>query len=62
MIEELKPCPFCGEIWAFVRHKIDYIYGFKKIVYWIECPTCGVRTKKDVSYTDTVELWNKRTN
>lgn len=60
-MNELKSCPFCGETSVFVRYKVDYYpLGNKNLVYQAICPTCGIRTKKDTSYTDTVDRWNKR--
>lgn len=63
MLEELKPCPFCGnKAILFVNNGIR-----------ATCPKCGASSKvliDDITYsgmTDdatkrVIELWNKRVN
>lgn len=41
MQSEMKPCPFCGGVDVFVKYN-----GSKNgLFYYVECETCGGRTK-----------------
>jgi len=65
VLNELKPCPFCGEdmIWLVALNRASY-----PIEYWAECELCEASTKliteKDVKKVvpRLAELWNRRTD
>ena len=75
MEEELKPCPFCGEIskygtrhtWSHVRLK-DSGGGVNGDVF-VDCSTCGARGpdipykcphEREEAEADAVAAWNRR--
>ena len=50
--QELKPCPFCGEI------KCDIREGGR--VAWATCPKCGCTLPLSRSKAEAIAAWNKR--
>lgn len=55
-MNELKPCPFCGE-----KEKIYLRETLNKKDFWVECVTCGTQQRLS-SYAGAIEAWNRRTN
>lgn len=63
MMEELKPCPFCGgkaEIGTYIYDRESSICGG-----FVECTMCGISYNVGVSSQDLIEreltnLWNTR--
>ena len=51
-MNELKPCPFCG------AEKAEYTESIAG--YWVECPSCGARTKTGCTLGAAMALWNRR--
>jgi hypothetical protein len=51
MIEELKPCPFCGN-----HVRIWHVNGG----YNIQCNVCGNGTITFIKLECAVEAWNRR--
>lgn len=52
MNEALKSCPFCGG-------KVERRFSPKMLVY-IECSNCGIRTDYYLSETWLARTWNRR--
>lgn len=50
--EELKPCPFCGEIASLKNYD-----G----LYFVSCDSCGSMTTKYKHGKEPKESWNRRT-
>lgn len=48
----MKQCPFCG------AEKADYTESIAG--YWVECPSCGARTKTGCTLEAAMALWNRR--
>ena len=57
-MSELKPCPFCGEQ-PFLGHEETGLYG-SSILYYVICPSCGIRTQKDRMVGIVIRAWNRR--
>lgn len=59
--EELKPCPFCGniaEIEVFEGKKL-----FRTVKgYFIECKCCKNRIAMNFNKKDSIDAWNRRAN
>lgn len=51
--EALKPCPFCGDEDIQEYNECNHV--------WLECPTCGGRTKMCRTLEEAETLWNRRT-
>ena len=59
-MEELKPCPFCGNKYVTLTETMTE--GFR-----IKCPCCNItfvrdfyQHRKDLGRTRTIEAWNRR--
>lgn len=50
--EILKPCPFCGDEDIQEYNECNHV--------WLECPTCGGRTKMCRTLYEANTLWNRR--
>ena len=57
LMDELKPCPFCGYDRPIIR-KGELIKGFTMIL----CPNCGatVSFQQKERKHETTEAWNRR--
>lgn len=56
MMDELKPCPFCGEIPRIIEHEFvdsDNTYGIK-----CKCGAQGFQFWETID--DAIEAWNRR--
>ncbi len=53
-MEELKPCPFCGN---FI-HTIEQVGD--ELVVWIKCKTCGATGPASSSKQQAIDAWNRR--
>ena len=57
-MDKLKPCPFCGETSVGLKYIIkSKQHGLR---YWIICPNCKVRTRKETDPVYVVDTWNRR--
>lgn len=61
-MDELKPCPFCGE-----KEDIDYgiFNGTLKGFDYVQCQNCGAEIHaihKAERFIVAAELWNRRSN
>ena len=59
-MEELKPCPFCGE-----AENIDYgtYYGTLKGFDYVQCQNCGAEVREWHNNDKTIwalDVWNRR--
>lgn len=57
-MSDLKPCPICGEQ-PFLGHEENGLYG-SSILYYVVCPSCGIRTQKDRTVGTVIKTWNRR--
>ena len=68
---EYKPCPFCGS--KLISMYSNYSRNAKAYFVWIECDTCGARSKatsqrtspedsnwRDMACQKVLSLWNMR--
>ena len=56
-MSELKPCPFCGDIYIIVRNNsAGYYIGCNTI----NCIMCNTFVRRYRTKKDAVESWNKR--
>ena len=55
-MDELKPCPFCGE--SAVETRTDD----NGISWYIFCNDCGVMCGYAMSKKDAIEAWNRRSS
>ena len=65
MIEELKPCPFCGCTYLIKGKAIcKDEYGDKVDGYYIECLNCHVKTPCFLKSrrNEVIILWQERTD
>lgn len=63
MNDKLKPCPFCGESYVYIRLRTqsDILCGSRPYIY---CPDCGLIFLYDYGDTEEsvlIKKWNKRT-
>lgn len=56
-MEELKPCPFCGDEAGAVS---EYDIANGGSVYYIECKKCHAKTSKYLAAKYASEAWNRR--
>lgn len=55
MINELKPCPFCGEEAKIIK------MTFGGVSYQVICVRCSANLDKRFAYEDeAIEAWNRR--
>jgi Lar family restriction alleviation protein len=54
MKEELKPCPFCGEV------RQEFIKAFHGELYYLMCDSCAATGPGGNTKKEAAELWNKR--
>lgn len=59
MPNELKPCPFCGCKYVFMRttHRIDNVFNTQYEVY---CSKCSARGGSRITEQTAREHWNRR--
>ena len=57
-VNELKPCPFCGNIDIELNSKILMHSDCER--FWIECPDCQISTRYFETNEDALRMWNKR--
>lgn len=57
MIEELKPCPFCGEETDI---NIAILSGDTNDTYYAVCGVCGAEGPAGFDAKGAAFLWNKR--
>ena len=55
MMEELKPCPFCGDANAYIAE--DEMYDD---FYRVHCIGCGCQTDYFETESDAAKAWNRR--
>ena len=61
-MDELKPCPFCGEyLPQFVFSYNPYTMKREENCY-LQCVFCGCRTKVCDNRFLAIEAWNRRMN
>ncbi len=65
MSEELKQCPFCGDLMLIKRY--GYMYGATTTVmslayYEIECKACNLTMRNVYSEENIRKAWNRRVN
>ena len=53
MIENLKPCPFCGS-------KELELCRTNEFACWVRCDTCGADAPSNTDRSKAIEIWNKR--
>ena len=61
MMDELKPCPFCGgeaEIETFYPSSPMRLLGWKYA--YVECQVCGCRSGVKIGVDEAIETWNRR--
>jgi len=56
MIEELKPCPFCGGV-AEIQ---DETTGIRTTIYFVECLNCVAGTQWEYKKENAIKAWNTR--
>lgn len=61
-LEEMKPCPFCGENGEEIQDRSYYLpHGIYIGIFY--CSNCGgamIDTDKSHCWLDRAKLWNKR--
>lgn len=57
MSEELKPCPFCGEIPILTEEMSETDNGFYIEIKQVKCPKCHA---KIIRSDGTINAWNTR--
>ena len=59
MTNELKPCPFCGCEYVFVRitHRAD---GLSNTQYEVYCSNCSANGGSRINEQNAREDWNRR--
>ena len=57
-MSDLKPCPFCGGLPIF-RDEETGLFG-SKVLFYVVCPVCGVRTQKERVINVVISAWNRR--
>lgn len=63
MSNELKPCPFCKQIWLYASEN-DCGSDYKALGYRVEC-RCGFAWKAITWHKtkqEAIEAWNRRAN
>ncbi len=62
MIEELKPCPFCGGKVEFDTYDMPYERDIPDVFPCIKCDKCSISTNHfDIENAENfIALWNKR--
>lgn len=58
-MEELKPCPFCGEKDNLRVYTTQHDYGFPE-TYSAGCKHCGASTKEYAKPEHAIDAWNSR--
>lgn len=59
--EELKPCPFCGDIAEIEVFEVKKF--FKNVKgYFVKCRCCKNRTEINFDKKDSINAWNRRVN
>lgn len=54
IVEELKPCPFCGGE-ARINQYLDSLF-------WVRCFECGAEIQAFSTEEEAAKLWNTRAN
>ncbi len=62
MTEELKRCPFCGDIGGAVCEHINGCGEDYKHIYSVKCYSCSSGTPFYFDADDAIEAWNRRMN
>ena len=55
MIDELKPCPFCGK-----REFISVVRSLNGVVAWVDCTNCGCYGPAKNTEAEAIAAWNRR--
>ena len=58
-MNELKPCPFCGDSPRIRRFEL--MEGFMDETYSVRCDFCGASIDRWLSNQDAIAAWNRRT-
>ena len=59
--EELKPCPFCGNMAEIETFEVKKL--FKNVKgYFVQCKCCENRTEIKLDIKDSINAWNRRVN
>ena len=63
-MDELKPCPFCGN--KDISHELDVkrMQGSRTVIFQIRCTRCGIElVELGASCVDrAIRKWNRRTS
>ena len=60
-MNELKPCPFCGESSVHIEKHVAYTTtGYLYLVRCSNIPFCGIRQTGFFTEEEAVEAWNRR--
>lgn len=58
MLEQLKPCPFCGSEAEIVQRQVHLSPPI--LWYYVECPQCKTQTYVKPTKKDAIDFWNTR--
>lgn len=59
--EELKPCPFCGNMAEIETFEVKRLFRDVK-AYFVKCKCCKNRTEINLDIKDSINAWNRRVN
>lgn len=68
LMDELKPCPFCGADGEDIQMRDYFLPWYSKGMHTISliyCTKCGgaiIDQDKEHCYNDRVKMWNRRVN